>query len=214
VYSTLHTVCIARTPLPLKATHNWRFGPSAHLRLSVRRGAWHKVIRMRLHSQTVSQENFSKLCAVLKLFNLNDMTWLRQLPQRQMATPLPLLMGSGRGAICHMLYASLISRPGPKRFSLGQKNNNCIEVIKVRCLPGQFTVWIFSFYSTFLCISLSKNHKFYWPNCRANYAANKWPIMKLQPKLAKLTKSTFILAIYEYATKTATTKMQKPAATI
>lgn len=107
--------------------------------------------------------------------------------------PLPHLMGSGRGKATDSI--SVYAR---QRFSLGQKNNK-----PYRKLSAAFPLSTMAIYrctllllSPSLCVSLPlslclspsacpcQNHKFYWPNCRANYAANKWPIMKPLSKSA------------------------------
>lgn len=118
--------------------------------------------------------------ALVKLFNLNDKPTATHSPT---TPPLPHLMGSGRGKATDSIFVY-----ARQRFSLGQKNNKPYRKLSAAFLfplpSGNLP--LHSSPSLSLCRSACpcQNHKFYWPNCRANYAANKWPIMKPLSKSA------------------------------
>lgn len=107
---------------------------------------------------------------------------------RQQPTPRPLAAFDGQ-------WAWQVARKTPPKIFIRPKEQQTVsQVISISSLfsfsPCLAIYRCTLFLSTSssasphspLSLSLSacpcQNHKFYWPNCRANYAANKWPIMK------------------------------------
>lgn len=134
---------------------------------------------------------------------------------RQQLTPRPLAACDGQWAW------PVVEKTPPKIFIRPKEQQTVSQVISFSLLLPFLLLLMAIYRCTLFLLPLlpplshsrslpacpCQNHKFYWPNCRANYAANKWPIMKpvfslhsLQAASScpnELTKSTFIFPIYE-----------------